>query len=144
MSSSPARSYKRLSLNLSNGPRQLHLVHANSPSNLNSDPTTESTTQSLQDSPQSTPPSGSKATNSFRSNPRRQSSISYLPRDRSSDRDAAVRSPLISPRYSSTRSNSVSGDSKPSNRLPTSRDRTSGAFDVNAPPLTHAEKFVYP
>jgi len=135
---------KRLSLNLSNGPRPLHLVDANTPSNtkLGSTPVTpplfSSTTK---DSPKNTPPSSSKVTNGFQTNPRRQSSISYLPRDRTSDKDATVRSPLNSPRYSSTPSNPVSVGPGSSGRLLIAPpDRGNTALEVDGPPLTLAEK----
>ncbi|KAF8229793.1 hypothetical protein L208DRAFT_149624 [Tricholoma matsutake] len=115
MSSSPsARSSKRFSFN---GPRPLHLVD---------------TASNTIDPPKQVSP-----TNRSRTNPRRQSSISYLPRDRASDGDATIQSPLSSPRYSSTRSNSVLV--RPTS-LPIPRDRKSGAFEVKGPPRTLAEK----
>ena len=143
MSSSPSYSAtarsKRFSLNLSNGPRPLHLVNANTPSNtkLGSTPLTPPSTR---DSPKNTPPSSSKVTNGFRTNPRRQSSISYLPRDKTSDKDPT---PLNSPRHSSTRSNSVSVGPGSSSPLLIPPDRRSAALEENGPPLTLAEKLVY-
>jgi len=145
--STPPRpaSVKRLSLNLSSAPRPLHLVDANTPLKSTrqlQDPATAPVNAHLstEDIPEGTPTSSPKPVNKFRTNPRRQSSISYLPRDRISDRDPTVRSPLNSPRYSSTQSRPVSVGPRSCSPFSTPRDRRSGAFEVNGPPLTLAEK----
>src|ERR1700733_13760931 len=104
--SSSSPSSNRRSLNLSNCPRPLHLVNPSTP--------------------ESTPQSTSKLPCP---NPRRQSSISYLPRDTTSstsNRDPIVRLNLSSPRrYNSTRSNSVSVGGS----VLSTRDRRSRTFE---------------
>ncbi|KAG5653575.1 hypothetical protein H0H81_012264 [Sphagnurus paluster] len=120
-----AATSKRLSLNVSIGPKPLHLLDANA--NAPSGPATAPLACTF------SPPSSS------RPNPRRQSSISY----RSNTADLAPpRSPL-SASAGLARSRSV-GPLKPRTPISSPRDRRSAGFEANAtqerPPLTLAEK----
>lgn len=143
--SSPATTnLKRHSLNVSTGPRPLHLVDGNVPSTfqLQSGP---ATAPLYSTSPEfSTPSPSSRRVNGFNHKPRRQSSISYHPKDRYSDRDTTARSPLSlgSPKYALSRSNSLGP--KSSSPISTPGDRESKGFDVTElqerPPLTLVEK----
>lgn len=157
MTSSPPSSFsapatvgsKRHSLNISTGPRPLHLVDGNVPSlfQFQSGPTTAPLAPSRYPlSPEfSTPPSSSKKFDGFDHKPRRQSSISYNPRDRNVERDLTPRSPLSAPRFTLSRSNSLGPKVTPVSTL---GDRRSVGSEVIAetqerPPLTLAEKYVH-
>lgn len=156
MTSSPPSSFsapatvnsKRHSLNISIGPRPLHLVDGNVPSLFQSPsgPATAPLAPSRypQSPESSTPPSSSKKFDSFDHKPRRQSSISYNPRDRNVERDLTQRSPLNAPRFTLSRSNSLG----PKATVSTPGDRRSVSSEVIAetperPPLTLAEKYVH-
>ncbi|KAF9465132.1 hypothetical protein BDZ94DRAFT_1296653 [Collybia nuda] len=154
MSSSPssfstpaAVNSKRHSLNISTGPRPLHLVDGNVPSLLQfqSGPATAPLASSCYPlAPEySASPSSSKTFNGFNHKPRRQSSISYHPRDRNSERDLVSRSPLSPPRFTLSRSNSlgpkvISPASTPGDRHSVRSEANTGILE--RPPLTLAEK----
>ncbi|KAF5380153.1 hypothetical protein D9615_006144 [Tricholomella constricta] len=137
--SAPVTASKRLSLNVSIGPRPLHLLDGNVPSPTPGPVTAPLAPTSFRHSAPELPstPSSSK---SPRPNSRRQSSISY--RSNTNDLSLSTRSPLGSAGYGLTRSQSVGPKSNNRNTPP--RDRRSAGFEANAtqerPPLTLAEK----
>ncbi|KAF8056708.1 hypothetical protein FPV67DRAFT_1531120 [Lyophyllum atratum] len=130
---------KRLSLNVSIGPRPLHLVDGNVPSQ-SPGPRTAPLATSCHSLPSGlpSPPSSSKKAITYNSpNPRRQSSISYRPN--TNDVDLSLQGSV---RHELTRSWSAGPTSS---ILPTSpRDRRSAGLEAHAtqerPPLTLAEK----
>lgn len=128
---------KRHSLNISIGPRPLHLVDGNVPSTAPLVPTA---------SYSPTPLSDSRRVHGTRPHPRRQSSISYIPRDRIPDRDPNTRSPLTSPRNGLGRSNSLGPKATygPGTRVGDRNSTGSIAEETpkERPPLTLAEKYV--
>ncbi|RDB16077.1 hypothetical protein Hypma_003433 [Hypsizygus marmoreus] len=130
---------KRLSLNVSAGPRPLHLVDGNVPSTPGPATAPLPTTFYPTTPELSSPTSSSVVLN--RPLPRRQSSISYRSADRNADRDATVRSPPGSARHSLNRSFSLGP--KSSSSFSSSRDRRSVGIEGNGmqerPPLTLAE-----
>lgn len=145
--STPPLASKRHSLNISTGPRPLHLVDGNVPV-----PSPSLATAPLNFTPQCyspssadtfTPPPSARGIHNGYSKPRRQSSISYNRRD--NDADLALRSPL-GPRPGLTRSYSL-GPKSPLNAASKADRRSVGPNTGETEtreraPITLAEKYV--
>jgi hypothetical protein len=141
------------SLNISTGPRPLHLVDGSSnfqPQGPATAPLATHVQTSLYSpspvSETSTPPSSANNINGFHHKPRRQSSISYNPRGGDADRDATVRLP--STRHALVRSSSL-GPKSPHSAVKIGDRRSAGSTPnpelsdaTDRPPLTLAEKYV--